>query len=175
VRHIIVYSLEVNLKKILCNGKIVIACIGSPLRSDDRIGLLIFDRLSKIPELKSDPRIKLLKCEYGLENCLTDIIRSGADKLLLIDAVYNKDLEPGEIVLVDGKHIVEKTIIATTHNIPVTITLSIIEKNSSINEIYLLGIRVLNTEIGLNISEQVLSASNKVIELIRSVLSKCSN
>jgi hydrogenase 3 maturation protease len=175
VRRIVVYSIDTDLEKILCSGKIVIACIGSPLRSDDRIGLIIFDKLSSIPELTSNPRIQLLKCEYGLENCLTDIIRSDANKLLLIDAIYNRDLKPGEIVLVSREHIVEKTVIATTHNIPVTITLSIIEKNSSINEIYLLGIRVLNTEIGLDISEQVLNASNKVVELIRGILNKCPN
>ncbi len=169
------YGITESLEKILCSGKVVIACIGSPLRSDDRVGLVIFEKLNKIPEVISNPRILLLKCEYGLENCITNIVRGKAEKLLLIDAVYSKDLKPGEIVLVNGEHIVEKTIIATTHNIPVTITLSIIEKNSSIKEIYLLGIRISNSEIGLDISEQVLNASNKVVELIRGILGKCPN
>ncbi len=156
----------------ICSRKTVIAFVGSPLRNDDRIALLIYyDLLNK---LKNNPdNVWFIECEYGLENCLHEIIKKKPEVLIIVDAILSQELKAGEIVLVSWEHVKEKIGLATTHNIPVYITLSLLRKQVDLQEIYLLGIRVENIEIGMDISEPVNKGRKKVVDLFLKVITGC--
>lgn len=157
-------QIEQLLKNILCSGKTVIACVGSPLRSDDRAGLVIY---SKIKESISR-YIFIVECEYGLENCLSEIIEQNPDNLLIIDAVYNESLDPGTIVLTDSGSIRDKISTATTHAIPLNTVLELIRKSTRLENVFLLGVRAENLNIGVDISPKV----RKSIEILTGILKK---
>ncbi len=146
----------------------IVACIGSPLRGDDRIGLLIYDLVGK------DTRI--IKCEYGLETCITDIVKAGAKGLIIIDAVkvVANNLKPGDIVIASIDEIHDSVVSVSTHNIPLKLTLEILKSESEIRDIVIIGIVVEKTDISLNITPKVLSSGEEIAGILRKVLNKCS-
>ena len=156
----------------ICSRKTVIAFVGSPLRNDDRVALLIYNEL--LDKMKNNPdNVWFIECEYGLENCLHEIIKKKPEILIIVDAVLSQELKPGEVVLVTWEHVRDKIGLATTHNIPVHITLNLLKKQVDLQEIYLLGIRVENIEIGMDISESVNKGRKKVIDLFLKVITGC--
>ncbi len=159
-----------SLRMILGSGRIVIACIGSPLRRDDRAGLVVYERLR---DLNND-RIRVVECIYGLENCYTDIIGFKPDKIILIDSVFVEGVKPGSIILGSYENIRERIGIATTHNIPLTLVLKGIVEQIGVREIYVLGVVVKDIGFGEEISREVDMGVRKIIDLIREVLSSLS-
>ncbi len=156
----------------ICSRKTVIAFVGSPLRNDDRVALLIYNDL--LDKTRNNPdNVWFIECEYGLENCLHEIIMKKPETLIIVDAVLSQELKPGEIVLVSLEHVRDKIGLATTHNIPVHITLSLLRKQVNLQEIYLLGIRVENIEIGMDISESVNKGRKKIVDLFLEVITIC--
>ncbi len=156
----------------ICSRKTVIAFVGSPLRNDDRVALLIYnDLLDKT--WNNQDNVWFIECEYGLENCLHEIIKKKPETLIIVDAVLSQELKPGEIVLVSWEHVRDKIGLATTHNIPVHITLSLLRKQVDLQEIYLLGIRVENTEIGMKISNPVNEARKRIVDLFFKIITNC--
>ncbi len=176
-RDILVVILDINdikefLSNIICSRKTAIAFVGSPLRKDDRIALLIYHDLMN--KLKNNPdNVWFIECEYGLENCLHEIIKKKPEVLIIVDAILSQELRPGEIVLVSWEHVKEKIGLATTHNIPVSITLSLLRKQVDLQEIYLLGIRAENIGIGMDISESVNKGRKKIIDLFLKAITEC--
>lgn len=158
--------LEKTLMHYLSSGRIVIACIGSPLRMDDRAGLLVYEGLRDI----DSERVRVVECVYGLENCINEILEFRPEKLLLIDAVYVEDAEPGSIILSSIENIRDGVWIATTHNIPVKLVLETIISQTPVKEIYVLGIVVENTGFGEEVSPHVSRGVNRVISIIRSII-----
>ncbi|MCD6301045.1 MAG: hydrogenase maturation protease [Staphylothermus sp.] len=164
---------EFLIKKI-CSQRTVIAFIGSPLRNDDRVALLIYNDL--IVRLKNNlMNIWFIECEYGLENCIHEIVRKNPETLIIVDAILSQELKPGEIVLASWDHVRDKIGLATTHNIPIYITLSLLSSQVVINEIYLLGIRIKDIGIGMSISDEVDSGREKLADLLLEVIKFCSN
>ncbi len=156
----------------ICSRKTVIAFVGSPLRNDDRVALLIYNEL--LDKTRNNPdNIWFIECEYGLENCLHEIIKKKPETLIIVDAILSQELKPGEIVLVTWEHVRDKIGLATTHNIPVHITLSLLIKQVDLQEIYFLGIRVKNIEIGMDISESVKKGSKKMVDLLLEMINIC--
>ncbi len=159
-----------ELKRIICDEDAVIACVGSPLRMDDQAGLIICDRLHE-KGFKD-----IIKCEYGLENCLTEISSTGKKTLLVIDAVYSDKLSPGDIVVLDseaiesGEYNLEPI---STHNIPFKISLSLLKELVGVNKAYLLGIMVKSIDLGLEISIEIRKSIDKIVELLEEILSGC--
>ncbi len=156
-----------ELRHILCNLDTVIVCIGSPLRMDDQAGLMVCDKLRS-------RGLSVIKCEYGLENCMLEVSELKTKNMLLVDAVYSEDLGPGDIVLVEEKDIIDKNISPiTTHNIPFKTMISILRNTIGLEKIYLLGIRVKNIDIGLDVSREVSIAVDKVVDLILDIVESC--
>ncbi len=134
-----------------------VVCIGTDLRSDDRAGLEVCRSLSDLY-----PQLQAIICEYGVENCMHDIISSRARSLVLIDAVIVPDLAPGTIVVIDRDEI-DTQIPLTTHTIPVTLVLKLIENELGSLDVRVLGIVVKNLEIGLELSPEVKKGVEKLI------------
>jgi len=137
------------LMNLLCRRDVVIACVGSPLRMDDQAGLIVCDKLL-------ENGVDVVKCEYGLENCVHEIIARSPRALLIIDAVYSNKLSPGDIVLVDEDQLISEDVSpVTTHNIPLKNILSLLKLETGLSEVYLLGIMVKSLDIGLEVSTEV--------------------
>lgn len=136
------------------------------MRKDDRIGLIICeDLISK--------GYDAVLCEYGLENCVSTIIEKKPKGLLIIDAVLSINDSPGTIVLASEDEVVEKISLATTHNIPVSLTLRVLREKLSMEKAYVLGINVGDLGLGLEVSDEVLRAGKLLVELLSSVFEKC--
>jgi len=142
-------DLDNKLRTLLCRRDAVIACVGSPLRMDDQAGLIVCDKLL-------ENGVDVVRCEYGLENCVHEITARSPRALLIIDAVYSNKLSPGDIVLVGEDELISEDVFpVTTHNIPLKNILSLLKMEIGLNEVYLLGIMVKSLDIGLEVSMEV--------------------
>ena len=156
----------------ICSHRTVIAFVGSPLRSDDRVALVIYkDLVGKVNNFPNN--VLFVECEYGLENCLHEIIEKKPEILVIVDAILSPELRPGDIVLVSWEHVRDKIGLATTHNIPIYITLNLLRKHVDLREIYLLGVRVENIEIGMDISNPVREGYRRITDLFLELTNIC--
>lgn len=162
-------QIKVFLEKIMCKDKTVIACVGSPLRSDDRLGLLIYDKIKDL----ANNNISIIECEYGLENCFTEIVAENPATLLIIDAVYNESLNPGTMVLTSIENIREKISLATTHTIPLRMILELIMKKTNIKNTYILGIRAKNLDIGMHVSPEIKKVVEDLAKILKEIITSC--
>ena len=137
-----------------------IFCVGSELRSDDRVGLYICDRL------KEKGLNNVFRCDYGLENCFNEL--SNSEKALIIDAISN-DLSPGTIVLIDEKAVVDLGLTLSTHAIPITKVIELAKSLGKLKDVKILGIGVKSLDIGTELSESVRKAAEAIIDLILNV------
>ncbi len=155
-----------ELYRLLCINKYSIVCLGSELRSDDRLGLVICDELVK-------NGIDSVKCVYGLENCISDIIDRKMEKILLIDGVVVENYKPGDIVLIYGIDALRDYSLTTTHTIPVGLAINYLRKMGLAKNIVVLGIVVENIGIGLEISSRVKKSIESITKTIVDVVDKC--
>ncbi len=138
-------------------------CIGTDLRSDDRAGLEVCRSLKDLY-----PQLQTIICEYGIENCMHDIISLQGRSLILIDAVIVPALAPGTIVVINRDEI-DTQIPLTTHTIPVSLILKLIENELGSLDVEVLGIVVQNLEIGLELSPEV----KKGVEMLIAAFTTC--
>lgn len=144
----------------------MIACVGSPLRSDDQAGLLLYNLLK-------DKGLPIVECEYGLENCMLEISEYKPEKLLIIDAVYSEKLEPGDLVLLDENSIREELPVTSTHNIPLKQVLALLKHVAGVKEIYLLGVQVKSIELGDRVSPEVCESIKKLAIVLEKTYREC--
>ncbi len=156
-----------KLVELICGKGYIVACTGSPLRGDDRIGLVICEKLL-------GRGFPVVLCEYGLESCLGEIIERNPRGLIIIDAVYLEGACPGEVVWATLNDVARQGGIVTTHNIPLHITISVLKKNTRIEEVFILGVNISNLDYGLEISEEVLESGEMLVELLSSVYGECA-
>jgi len=152
------------LEKLLCKENYLIVCIGSWLRMDDRAGLEVCNLIS-LPT-------KSVICEYGLENCLGELVESKASNLLLIDAVVSGGSSPGSIIYTDINE-VSNGFLATTHNIPVNTVIKYLRTLGIASNVKVLGIRVKSLDFGDTITPEVSRSVVCLSSTIRELLSKC--
>jgi len=138
------------------------------LRRDDFIGLEVCEKLRVIEGLER----KVIKCPYGLENCLEEIIRRGIQKLLIVDAALPlKDL--GAPVFLTGIDNMSANFMATTHNIPIPMVINYLRMNGAAREAYLLGIAASDLGFGEGLSEEALGNAELALRIILNAWSKC--
>ncbi|MEM4431302.1 MAG: hydrogenase maturation protease [Desulfurococcaceae archaeon] len=157
--------LESFLEDVFCRSNSIIAFVGSPLRKDDRFGLVLYDEIGV-----SNPRI--VRCEYGLENCLDEITVLKPDELIVVDAVYSSKHNAGDIVLLELMEYSDENTILSTHTIPTTVIINIL-RNMGIKKIYLIGVAVKDISLGLEISMEVSKAINELKIILQNVIKKC--
>ncbi|MCE4617868.1 MAG: hydrogenase maturation protease [Desulfurococcales archaeon] len=150
------------------SNKYIIACVGSPLRSDDRAGLEICEQLAK----KGVRDSRLIKCEYGLETCIDKIISSKPRGIIMIDAGYAEGVPPGTIILSSIRNIKEPFALATTHNVPIRLLLKLLEKETPAKDFYVVAIIAEKLDIGMKLSERVRKAVESLAEVIQIALEK---
>jgi hydrogenase 3 maturation protease len=155
---------EKELKEWLTSsGKIVVAGIGNPIRSDDLIGMKIVENLRN----KVSPRVLLLECETIPESYLLDIEQFNPTHVLLIDAAF-LGCKPGETRLVDADKLANDTVVSS-HMLPLRIFCDYIKQVIGA-KIALLLIEPKSMEFGEGLSEEVAAKEKELTSILLSLL-----
>jgi len=142
--------------------RVVVVGVGSPIRSDDAIGLVIVRGLrGKVPG-----NVKLLICETALENYASTIKRNRPTHVLIIDAADIRS-SPGSSQLVDPKRTVGSTI--STHALPLKIFSEYIEQVTG-TSVRLLAIQPESIAFGTSLTGTLKEAAKENSRIISGVL-----
>ncbi|MEM2252925.1 MAG: hydrogenase maturation protease [Desulfurococcaceae archaeon] len=137
----------------------LITCVGSPLRQDDRAGLELCRELI-------ERGLPAVVCEYGLENCIEELINGNAKRVAIVDAVMVPNACPGDIVIINDLRELSNEFLVTTHNVPITAIIKILRSQGVALETVILGIQVKELGLGLEISYEVRRAISYMAQLI---------
>ncbi len=153
-----------KLAKLLHENKdaYLIAGVGTELRNDDRVGLIVCKMLQELG-------YNCIQCEFGLETCLEDIIKSKAKTLIIIDGVVAENTPPGSIILAKIDD-VSGGFLATTHNIPIRLLIKYLRNHNVALETYIVGIQIKNIDFGTNVSQEVLEGAKKLVKILSSIM-----
>ena len=158
------YNLKKELKKWFVNhGKVVVAGIGNPIRSDDFVGVkIVQDLQGKVPK-----NVCLIECETVPESFMQEIVDLEPSHVLLIDAAI-LGLKPGETRLVFPEQVADFPAI-TTHVLPLRIFCEYITQSTRA-KIGLLLIQPSSTEFGESLTPKVAVSAKDVVELLIGIL-----
>ncbi len=157
-----------RIRSFICSQEGGIACVGTELRRDDAAGLEVCRELEGLGLFRD----KLIFCPYGLENCLEEIIRKSVKKLLVVDAALPVKAG-GERYVVTELNNVSSNYLATTHNIPVPMIVRYLRLRGVAEEVLLLGVVAKDLSFGEGLTDEVRSAVNDMVELIKNSYVKC--
>lgn len=146
-------------------GKIVIAGIGNPIRTDDFVGTKIVQDL----EGKVSKNVLLIECETVPESYILEIEEFKPTHVLLIDAALLQ-LEPGQARLLAPEEIPDFSTISS-HTLPLRIFSEYLSKSTNA-KIALLLIEPKNVEFGEGLTVEVRRASEKIASLLQRLLEK---
>ena len=150
-------------KWLLGSGRIVIAGIGNPIRTDDLVGVrVVRDLQGKVSE-----DVVLVECETIPETYLQEIVELEPSHVLLIDAAI-LGLDPGEARLIEPEQITDFPAI-TTHVLPLRIFCEYITKATKA-KIGLLLIQPKSTEFGEGLTSEVEVSAERIISLLIDIL-----
>ncbi len=144
-------------------GRVVIAGIGNPIRSDDSVGLKIVQYLQG----KVRDSVCLLECETVPEGYLLDIEEFKPSHVLLIDAAV-LGCKPGESNLVQFGEIAAFSVISS-HMMPLRLFCEYIQKSTGA-KIRLLLVEPKSIEFGEQMSPQVQAAADKITKTLLTLL-----
>ncbi len=156
-----------DLTKFICDSKTKIICLGSELRSDDKVGLMFCDALASL----GFDRSRLIKCEFGLENCLDEIVSSRVTKALIVDAALFTS-EEVRYALVGLENVVDFKLV-TTHSLPISYVINMLRSEGLMNEVKILGIGVKNLDVGEEVSPEVIKTYEELTRLFIELIRKC--
>jgi len=134
--------------------------VGTPLKTDDSFGLVACDFLNSMG-------IECVKCEYGVESCLTDICDKRPKALLIIDAVLARGTPPGSIIMADESAITSGEILVTTHNISLKTLLEILRKECGVEKIMIIGATPFSLDYGLELTSDMMRSLEYFIKVFR--------
>ncbi len=144
--------------------KTIVLGIGNPILQDDGVGLHVIDTLR---QHMNNPLVTLETASTGGMNLL-DMIR-GYEKVILIDAVKQKESAPGEVkqFLLSDFHSVHS---CNPHDVSLSEALHLAKQLGEKHlpsKIILIGITVNNTyEFGEHLSSEVASAIPAAVSLV---------
>jgi hydrogenase 3 maturation protease len=146
-------------------GKVVVAGIGNPIRTDDFVGVkIVQDLTGKVPD-----RVQLIECETVPESFLEPMIEFNPTHVLLIDAAV-MGLKPGAISLIDPERVADVPAV-TTHMLPLRIFCEYLTKMTGA-KIALLLVEPENTEFGEGLTATVQAAAEKIETMLIDLLAK---
>jgi hydrogenase 3 maturation protease len=151
-------------REILTAKRISILGTGNGLREDDRIGLVVTDRLSLLLSGTELPNrlVQIIKGYEVPENYTGEIRRFKPDLVLIIDAAIEK-FRPGEIFFVDPSSIVSEDI--STHRIPLSALVKYLEAELSCR-VSILGIQPTSMDLGERLSTPVYRAGKRLSRVL---------
>ena len=158
------FNLEKELKKWFVNhGKVVVAGIGNPIRSDDFVGVkIVQDLQGKVPK-----NVHLIECETVPESFMDEIVQLKASHVLLIDAAA-MGLKPGEVRLFDAEKVANFPPIST-HMLPLRVFCDYITQLTK-GKIALLLIEPGNTDFGEGLTKEAQETAEKITRMLLKLL-----
>ncbi|MDO9541450.1 MAG: hydrogenase 3 maturation endopeptidase HyCI [Kiritimatiellia bacterium] len=153
-------------------ARIAIVGIGSELRADDAVGLLVLKHLRpKISKIKNR-RIacRLFNGGPAPENLTGEIRRFKPGHLIMIDAV-DMAKKPGTIALLDLKRI--KSTVFLTHKLPIKLMLDYLAAEMTFTTIFL-GIQPKSLDFGAPVSKEVIRAGRDLADWLGAALKQDS-
>jgi len=151
----------------MSDQRITVLGLGNILMQDEGIGVYIANLL-KI-NYKFEPPIQII--DGGTTG--TDLLPyfENSDNVLIIDAV-NFEKYPGYIKTIKNDEIlVTLTAKISMHHLGLSDVLSVTKLlNIEPSEIYLVGIQPASLELGLEVSDEIKNLSEKILEIILTVL-----
>jgi len=155
------------LTKELSNvSKILIVGVGSLLRSDDAIGVYVAKKLKRL--IGRSNIVKVLVCEGGVENAIHLIKFYKPSHMIIIDAIYISNEEPGTIYVLNADEIRDE-ILVSTHHIPIKLLLRYLSTLLNVKAI-LIGIQVKSLDFNIGMSDEVKAAGKYLLKLLVNVL-----
>lgn len=157
--------LKRELKKSLKGAKrVAILGIGSPLRGDDALGLVLIEELKKsLRKVKKRLPLKLFSCGVTPENYTGEIKRFKPSLILIVDAL-DMAKEAGKISIIDAKK-KSANVSFSTHGMPLKMLIDYLIQSLGCR-IVAIGIQPESIEFGLSISNKVNKAIKKISNLI---------
>jgi len=157
-------SLREELEDFLGNGdrRVAVMGIGSPIRGDDAVGLLVVEELQRFG-LRN---ILLVSAETVPESFTGKIRDFEPTHVLMIDAAHFGG-DPGNTRMISKAAIGGSTI--STHSIPLSVLINFIE-NTTRSRVALLGVQPKEMELGSEVTPDVREASRKIASLICDLL-----
>jgi len=166
-----VRDVKQEIAEIMCYDSILLACVGTELRSDDRAGLEVCRELKR-HGIRGHAR--LIECEFGLETCVDRIAEERPRRLVVVDAVLTTEgSEAGDVVIARLEDVVEG-FLATTHNVPLSMMVKYLRALGCCEEVYVLGVVAKNLDFGEGLSPEVMKGIEKLVNAIAEALSSCS-
>jgi len=146
-------DLEERIKRAL-KGKHMVICIGNELRGDDGVGIYIGRRLRDA-----------ITTEFP-EDCIHRIRDERPDTILFIDAV-DFGGEPGSVIFSELK---ETQSAISTHRIPLSLLMRILEEDGIKPRAYILGVQPRSIGLGDGLSPEVKSSADTLLSILSRLL-----
>ena len=148
--------------------KTAIMGFGNPVRSDDAVGIYVIDQLKKL--IEDNPQISLFDMGTSAFEVLFKL--KGHQKIRIVDAVVNTGEEPGTIYKVPAEEVrkaPEDDPMVFLHSLKWDQALSYARKimgEAYPDDIVVYLIAVDNTRLQIQLSDEVRSAGEKVVQYL---------
>jgi len=139
--------------------RIAVLGVGNPMRSDDAAGLLVARLLSQRDWDLDTDRVLIVEAGQAPENSTGQLRRFHPDVVLIVDAA-DMGATPGAIQWIPEESIDGMS--ASTHSLPLSVLARYLKLELSCT-VAVLGIQALSTEVGENVSPEVLEAIDEIV------------
>lgn len=126
------------LSEIIRQRPLLVLGMGNPLRGDDAIGHLLAQEL----ESKREENFRVHAVGIAIENAMRWIRESSGGTVLLVDAVYDEEVEEGAWALYPPDQL--DSVCHTTHSIPLSLLIRYWQNEVPGLQVYFLGISIRN-------------------------------
>ena len=159
---------EATLRLLPCkpDAKVVFVGIGSELRGDDAVGVIIINRLAELAKSADCPRFLFINGGSAPENILGEIREFRPEIIVFIDAAV-LGCEPGTIKVIDTSREKITGISFCTHTLPLAIIANYI-KQAIPCEIFVIGIEPgdMSLRLDFGLTQPVAQAAEEVIKAV---------
>lgn len=143
--------------------RVVVVGVGSEMRGDDVVGLMVLEEFRKHPH----PKVILIEGGTAPENFTGQIKKAQPTHLVIVDAADLKQA-PGTIEVIDPERIGGYSF--STHALPLKIMIDFILADWKC-EVMVIAIQPKSLEFGRPVDPEVASASQTIAQAILSALS----
>ena len=142
--------------------RVVVLGVGSRIRRDDAVGLVLVDRLKgRVPSL-----VELFDCETVPESFTGPIRNLAPSHLLIIDAA-ELGLNPGEARVINPESILEARF--STHALSLSVLSEYIASETGA-KVLLIGVQPKDLQFGVGMTPELTHAAERLSQFILSVL-----
>ena len=168
-------SLNLDYKKRIVSfvrqrDKIAFVGLGNEYRTDDGAGIAVI-RLLKYSGIDKSDEVALFEVDRNLLRHLSDIEKFQPSRIIFLDAA-NLGTEPGKIMVLDEKQIIEKKI--STHENNLDLAMAYFKIVLPEHEVLFVGIQFKSLEMSdeLTLTEETRRAVEELVRLITDAASK---